>query len=53
MDPKLETAAERAYKAFCEAPRVYIPFVVIVPWEKLPDVLKNAWRKAAAAAREN
>jgi hypothetical protein len=36
------------YEAFCASlPRVYIPTLIPPSWEKLPDVLKTAWRAAA------
>lgn len=46
---RIEAAAERAYQAFCASPsRVYLPLQTKT-WAELPEVLKQAWRAAAAA----
>jgi hypothetical protein len=51
---RMDAAAERAYMAFCTSPAsVYLPrHLTLFPatWAELPEVLKDAWRAAAAAA---
>jgi len=48
-EKQIEAAAERAYQAFCAAPsRVYLPLQTKT-WSELPNVLKDAWKAAAAA----
>lgn len=52
MATPLETAAQRAYDAFLKSlPDPYRPFAP--PWENLPEVVREAWKAAAAAARES
>jgi len=48
----IDLAARCAYVAFLKSlPAGYRP-ALPPEWEKLPDVLKQAWKAAAAAARD-
>jgi hypothetical protein len=46
----LDTAAARAYAAFCEALKGALP-PLAPTWDKLPPHLREAWRAAAGAAQ--
>lgn len=46
-DPvQLDEQASRAYQAFCESARSYLPSLYIPDWSVLPEVMKTAWRAA-------
>jgi hypothetical protein len=47
---KSEALGRTAFAAFCEAMRPYLPPTGIVPWEKQPAAVKQAWIAAALAA---
>ncbi|HEY3972309.1 MAG TPA: hypothetical protein VGM18_04845 [Candidatus Sulfotelmatobacter sp.] len=50
---QLDRAAEHAYRAFCESPDPPYRLPRTVEWADLPEVVKKAWRAAAAAARKD
>ena len=45
---RLEETASRAYQAFCDAARAFLP-AYIPDWSLLPDAVKLAWKAAASA----
>jgi hypothetical protein len=52
MPPEeLEAEASKAYRAFCESARAFLPPYPL-DWSLLPDVVKTAWKAAAAALLE-
>jgi hypothetical protein len=51
-DPALEAAAERAYAAFVESAKEFLPLSV-QPWSSLAHAVREAWVAAAAAARND
>ena len=48
----LESLGEIAYRAFCDATRSYLPPQSPL-WSELPETLREAWKKAAAAVIES
>jgi len=52
MDSDLEARAQRAYQAFCDSARAFLP-PCSPEWSTLPEVLKKAWKAAAAAVLES
>lgn len=46
---RIEAAAQNGYEGFCASPSpAYLPNFPLKSWAELPDVLKEAWRSAAA-----
>jgi len=46
---QLEERAARAYQAFCDQARGFLP-AYLPDWSMLPETVKSAWKAAAAAA---
>jgi len=51
-DPAADLAAERAHAAFCSALPAEYRRGNSPDWQTVPEILRRAWRAAAAAARE-
>jgi hypothetical protein len=51
-DPLLEAAAERAYTAFIESAKKFLP-PGVQPWNSVAHAVREAWIAAAAAARND
>ena len=51
MPDPVELAAERAYCAFIESAREYLPSTV-APWHQVPAKVRTAWMAAVIAAAE-
>lgn len=46
---QLEERAARAYQAFCDAARAFLPNWT-PDWSQLPELVKTAWKSAVTAA---
>jgi hypothetical protein len=51
-DPALEAAAKRAYTAFVESAKQFLP-PGVQPWSSVAHGVREAWIAAAAAARND